>query len=528
MKITNEYTPLTTTTSTTTNNNNNNNNNSKEISQKYLSFPLIILIISNICFIFLTIYFYSYEISYYKEINKNILLNNLLKQYKRNITESINEIEQINYFLLPQLKEEEIKQENNQNNKELLNEINILKNILLNYDVNISSHKRHNIASKIHTNTNDYISSNNINLPRLQAVNVNSNFFLPPTGSEVPRFAGISTLMRLPLVLNNTNSHMLSQVQIGLKGIPWDGGTTNRAGARHGPRSVRDASSLIRDVNRATGIDPFKLSNCADLGDTSVIPTDILGTLQLIENDFDQLIKNNIIPLAIGGDHLSTLPILRSLSKKYKNGIGLIHFDAHCDTWDSYFGTNNRYTHGTTFRRAIEENILIPSKVVQIGLRGALYRDALDTWSSDNGLIEIDLDTYYEKGIKNILTQIHNVFKNDDIENNNIGSNNNNNNISSSSRNKEDIPIYITFDIDVLDPAYAPGTGTPEVGGMTVRDAQRLLRGLRGLNIIGGDVMEISPPFDTNGQITSLTGATIMYEILCLLSENRVLRLKEN
>jgi guanidinopropionase len=322
-----------------------------------------------------------------------------------------------------------------------------------------------------------------------------SSFFLPPTGSELPRFAGVATFMRLPLIHSMTNAHMLSSVQIGIKGVPWDGGTTNRAGARHGPRAIRDASTLIRDVNRATGIDPFQLQNCADLGDVFVNPVDLSQTLSSIETEFTTLIDQKISPLAVGGDHLSTLPILRALSTRYTNGMALIHFDAHCDTWDTYFSPTNRYTHGTTFRRAVEEGLILPNQTVQIGLRGALYRDARDSWSHDHGIEEIDLDQFHHLGMELVVERIRSI----------VGT----------------APIYVTFDIDVLDPAYAPGTGTPEVGGMTVREAQLLLRSLTGLNVVGGDVMEISPPFDTNGQITSLAGATILYEILCVLAEGR-------
>jgi guanidinopropionase len=325
-----------------------------------------------------------------------------------------------------------------------------------------------------------------------------TSFFLPPTGSEVPRFAGVATFMRLPLIHGATNADMFSSVQIGFKGIPWDGGTTNRAGARHGPRAIRDASTLIRDVNRATGIDPFQLQHCADLGDVFVNPVDLTQTLQSIETEFLSMIEQKISPLAVGGDHLSTLPILRALSTRYPHGMALIHFDAHCDTWDSYFTPTHRYTHGTTFRRAIEEGLILANHTVQIGLRGALYRDARDSWSHEHGITEIDLDEFHSVGMARVVERIREI-------------------VSQSTS----IPIYVTFDIDVLDPAYAPGTGTPEVGGMTVREAQLLIRSLSGLNVIGGDVMEISPPFDTNGQITSLAGATILYELLCVLSESR-------
>jgi guanidinopropionase len=318
-------------------------------------------------------------------------------------------------------------------------------------------------------------------------------FFVPVTGSTIPRFAGVATFMRTPLIQNRNNSNLLSAVHIGILGIPWDGGTTNRAGARQGPRSVRDASTMVRNVNRATNVNPFELCNIADVGDAHVNPVQIDHSLQLIEDDVSALVGYGIHPLAVGGDHLSTLPIIRAIAKKYGRSLALIHFDAHCDTWDSYFG-GVRYTHGTHIRRAVEEGIINPRKTVQIGLRGALYKDAEDSWSSTNGIREIDIDEFYSSGVKGIIKEVKKI----------VGS----------------APTYVTFDIDVLDPAYAPGTGTPEIGGLTTRDAQLLIRGLQGINMIGGDVVEVSPPYDTNGQITSIAAATLLYEMLCILAVN--------
>jgi guanidinopropionase len=314
------------------------------------------------------------------------------------------------------------------------------------------------------------------------------NRFLPITGSVMPRYAGVATLMRLPWIgLDDPDLH---QVDIGLVGVPWDGGTTNRPGARHGPRQVRDISTMVRNVNRASGLAPFALCNCADMGDTPVNPVDLMDSLARIEAFYDQLCTANIAPLSVGGDHLVSLPILRALAK---NGpIGMVHFDAHTDTWDRYFG-DFKYTHGTPFRRAIEEGLLDPKRVVQIGIRGALYSDAEDTWGQEQGIRVIDIDEFHRMGVEAVVAEARRV----------VG----------------DGATYVSFDVDALDPVYAPGTGTPEIGGMTTLEAQHLVRGLQGLHLVGGDVVEVSPPFDPSGS-TALVGATLMFEILCVLADS--------
>ncbi len=314
------------------------------------------------------------------------------------------------------------------------------------------------------------------------------NFFAPITGSVMPRFAGLATLMRLPYL--DFDHEAFPQVDIGLVGIPWDGGTTNRAGARHGPRQVRDLSTMIRNVNRASGINPFSLCNCADLGDTPVNPVDVMDSMARIKTFFDRVCDAGVAPLSVGGDHLSTLPVMRALAK---NGpVGMVHFDAHTDTWDGYFG-GFKYTHGTPFRRAVEEGLLDPKRTVQIGIRGALYNDAEDTWGQQQGIRVIDIDEFHAMGIEAVMQEARRV----------VG----------------DGPTYVSFDVDALDPVYAPGTGTPEVGGMTTLEAQWAVRALRGLNLVGGDVVEVSPPFDTSGN-TAMVGATMLFEILCVLADS--------
>jgi guanidinopropionase len=294
--------------------------------------------------------------------------------------------------------------------------------------------------------------------------------------------------MRLPYL--DFDHEAFPQVDIGLVGIPWDGGTTNRAGARHGPRQVRDLSTMIRNVNRASGINPFSLCNCADLGDTPVNPVDVMDSMARIKTFFDRVCDAGVAPLSVGGDHLSTLPVMRALAK---NGpVGMVHFDAHTDTWDGYFG-GFKYTHGTPFRRAVEEGLLDPKRTVQIGIRGALYNDAEDTWGQQQGIRVIDIDEFHAMGIEAVMQEARRV----------VG----------------DGPTYVSFDVDALDPVYAPGTGTPEIGGMTTLEAQWAVRALRGLNLVGGDVVEVSPPFDTSGN-TAMVGATMLFEILCVLADS--------
>ena len=317
---------------------------------------------------------------------------------------------------------------------------------------------------------------------------MSASFFTPITGSVMPRFAGLATLMRLPYV--GVDDAQFANVDIGLIGVPWDGGTTNRPGARHGPRQVRDISTMVRNVNRASGLKPFSICNCADLGDTPVNPVDLMDSLHRIHAFYDKVCAAGITPLSVGGDHLVSLPIMRALAK---NGpIGMVHVDAHTDTWDGYFG-GFKYTHGTPFRRAIEEGLLDPKRTIQIGIRGALYSDAEDTWGQEQGIRVIDIDEFHAMGLEAVMAEARRV----------VG----------------DGQTYVSFDVDALDPVYAPGTGTPEIGGLTTLEAQRMVRMLQGLNLVGGDVVEVSPPFDPSGN-TALVAATMMFEILCVLADS--------
>ena len=215
-----------------------------------------------------------------------------------------------------------------------------------------------------------------------------------------------------------------------------------------------------------------------------------MDSMARIKTFFDRVCDAGIAPLAVGGDHLSTLPIMRALANK--GPVGMVHFDAHTDTWDGYFG-GFKYTHGTPFRRAVEEGLLDPKRTVQIGIRGALYNDAEDTWGQQQGIRVIDIDEFHALGIEAVMAEARRV----------VG----------------DGPTYVSFDVDALDPVYAPGTGTPEIGGMTTLEAQWAVRKLQGLNLVGGDVVEVSPPFDTSGN-TAMVGATMLFEILCVLADS--------
>ncbi|MBM9400277.1 agmatinase [Gluconacetobacter azotocaptans] len=280
-------------------------------------------------------------------------------------------------------------------------------------------------------------------------------------------------------------------LDVALYGIPWDGGTTNRAGARHGPREVRSQSSMMRSVHHVTGLQPFRAARVADVGDLSVNPTDIEDTLERITAGVAAIVQAGAIPLGVGGDHLTTLPVLRAVARS--GPVGLIQFDAHSDTNDTYFG-NSPYTHGTPFRRAIEEGILDPKRMIQIGLRGSLYDPGDHDWAKAQGIRTMYMEECVRLGPERVMEEARRV----------VG----------------DGPTYVTFDIDCLDPSMAPGTGTPEIGGFTTREAQQMLRLLEGVRIVGADVVEVAPPFDLSG-ITALAGATVLFELLCVVASGR-------
>jgi guanidinopropionase len=304
--------------------------------------------------------------------------------------------------------------------------------------------------------------------------------FQPLDSGLVPRFAGLPTFMRLPIARPD-------EVDIALVGVPFDGGTTNRTGARHGPREIRNQSSLVRRVHHVTGISPFDRIKAGDCGDAPVNPLDLMASIDSISSFFAKIHAARTRPLTAGGDHLITLPILRALAAK--GPVGLIHFDAHSDTYDSFFG--NRYNHGTPFRRAIEEGLLDPKRMIQIGVRGAISDASNYDFARDAGVRIIFIEEFAERGPRSVMEEARRL----------VGSR----------------PTYVSFDIDALDPSIAPGTGTPEIGGITTREAQALVRLLDGVDIIGADLVEVSPPLDPTGA-TALAGATLMFELLCVMA----------
>ncbi len=310
-------------------------------------------------------------------------------------------------------------------------------------------------------------------------------FNQPMSGLVTPRFGGVATFFRLPYVALD----QATNIDIGVVGIPWDGGTTNRPGPRHAPRQMRDQSSMVRRMHQTTQVVPYDLANVADLGDCSVNPASVDDTLIRVEKHIQALVDVGIRPLSAGGDHLCSLPILRSLGKKQP--VGMIHFDAHTDLYDSYFG-GFKYTHGTPFRRAIEEGVLDPKRTIQIGLRGSMYDNDDFAYGEKMGVRLVRIEEAMEKGPKAIMAEARKI----------VG----------------DKETYVSFDIDMLDPVYAPGTGTPEIGGFTTFQAQQMLRELRGLNIVGADVVEVSPPFDASG-MTAYAGTVMMFEIMCSMAE---------
>jgi guanidinopropionase len=310
-------------------------------------------------------------------------------------------------------------------------------------------------------------------------------FNQPAPGLVVPRFGGIATFMRLP----NVTLDDAKDIDIGFVGIPWDGGTTNRPGPRHAPRQMRDQSSMVRRVHQTTHIAPYDLANIADLGDCSVNPASVDDALVRVEGYFKKLVGKGIRPLSAGGDHLCSLPVLRAIGEK--KPVGMIHFDAHTDLYDSYFG-GFKYTHGTPFRRAIEEGVLDPKRTIQIGLRGSMYDLDDFEYGEKMGVRLMRIEEAMELGPQKVMEIARGV----------VG----------------EAETYVSFDIDALDPVHAPGTGTPEVGGFTTFQAQQMLRGLRGLNLVGADVVEVSPPFDASG-MTAYAGVTMMFEILCSMAE---------
>lgn len=304
----------------------------------------------------------------------------------------------------------------------------------------------------------------------------------PLDAQITPRFAGSPTFFRLPYQQN------FQALDVAIQGIPFDGAASFRPGARFGPRAVREMSSLLRPYNRVLEIDPYKILNCADVGDCPVNPFNAIESLDLMAKYYEQLQRARITPLSFGGDHLVALGVLRGLAAA-RGSVAVLQVDAHLDTWDTYFG--NKYTHGSFMRRAIEEELVDVSHSFQVGIRGPLFspQDMDDVRAL--GIEILPMDALVDWTVEQIAQAIHAR----------VGS----------------APVYITFDVDGVDPAFAPGTGTPEIGGFTSQQMMALLHRLRGLNIVGADIVEVSPAYDNSG-ITALLAARVGYEILGLLA----------
>jgi guanidinopropionase len=308
----------------------------------------------------------------------------------------------------------------------------------------------------------------------------------PLDSSVIPRDADVATFMRLPRVSD------LTHVDVGIFGVALDA-ATYRGGTRQGPGAVREASRAIRRVNPRTAVSPFDLANVADIGDVPVNVLDYPGSLALVRDYVANLRKEGVVPVAVGGDHSTTLPVIRGLYDG--EPLGVIQFDAHADVQDVFFGTKDN--HASVMRRATEEGVIDPSRVVQIGLRGTRFGDGDVQWGIDQGFTAITYDDYEEMGRQAVIERTREVLG--------------------------DGPVYITYDIDGLDPTEAAGTPAREPGGLSMRDSQVMLRSFDGLNVVGGDVCEVAPALDPTG-LTQLNAANLLFEIVCLIASTHARR----
>ncbi|SLN11908.1 agmatinase [Ruegeria meonggei] len=303
----------------------------------------------------------------------------------------------------------------------------------------------------------------------------------PISGNDLARFSGPNTFMRLPPV------DTLAGLDVAVLGIPMDIGTSWRSGTRFGPKQIRSESAMIRPYNMATKAAPFDSLQIADIGDLAINTFSLADSLRIIKESYDAILAQGVTPVAMGGDHSITLPILRAVAAKH-GPVALVHVDAHADVNDEMFG--EKETHGTVFRRAYEEGLIVPDKTFQIGIRGSGYAASDFTEAAGWGFRQFPAWELWQQNLTEIGSQIRKT----------IG----------------DHPVYITYDIDSLDPAYAPGTGTPEIGGLTPPQALQLIHALGGVNVVGCDLVEVSPPYDPTGN-TALTAANLLFELLCIL-----------
>ena len=303
----------------------------------------------------------------------------------------------------------------------------------------------------------------------------------PISGNDLARFSGPNTFMRLP------TAKELNLLDVAILGVPMDIGTSWRSGTRFGPKQVRAESAMIRPYNIHTGAAPFDGLNMADIGDLAINTFSLADSLRVIEESYRAILRYPLVPVAIGGDHSITLPILRAIAAEH-GPVALIHIDAHADVNDEMFG--EKETHGTVFRRAYEESLILPEKTFQIGLRGTGYAADDFTEAAGWGFQQVLAPELWGKSLSSLGATIREALG--------------------------DTKCYITYDIDSLDPAFAPGTGTPEIGGLTTWQAMELIRAFKGVNVVGCDLVEVSPPYDTSGN-TALVAANLLYEMLCIL-----------
>lgn len=309
-----------------------------------------------------------------------------------------------------------------------------------------------------------------------------TEFNQPVSGNEMPRFGGHASMFRLPVADSPVD------IDVGIIGVPLDIGTSNRTGTRYGPRQIRAESVLVRPYSMALGAAPFDSFQVADLGDVALNPYDLSKSVDIITDHYRGLLRHPLKPVTLGGDHTITLPILRALADKH-GPLALVHVDAHADMNDSMFG--ERVTHGTIFRRAIEENLVDPDLMIQIGLRATGYTANDFDWARNQGVEVIQVEECWYQSLAPVMDRFRDR----------VGSTH---------------PAYLSFDIDGLDPSCAPGTGTPEPGGLTTSQGLEIIRGCFGLNLMGTDLVEVSPPYDTTGN-TSLLAANLVFEMLCSL-----------
>ena len=309
----------------------------------------------------------------------------------------------------------------------------------------------------------------------------------PRDAFKSPRFSQPPTFMRLPFQAD------VAGVDVAIVGVPFDSGTTYRPGARLAPREIRSQSSLIRPYSRFLRVAPFERLSVVDAGDVDASPVSLEMAHAAIEARIGEVVAAGGVPIAVGGDHSISLPVLRAEARRH-GPLGLVQFDSHIDTWDEDFGS--KIFHGSPFYYAIIEGIVDPRRFVQVGIRGPMYGPDDFAFHEQHGIRVIDIEEVQRLGTRGVIDEIRQV--------------------TGTGR------CHVTFDIDAVDPAFAPGTGTPEVGGLTSREAQQLLRGLAGLSIAGCDLVEVSPPFDGPGQITSLLAANLLFEMLCAIATGRM------